>query len=654
MLLDRNIIDMKLFELQDEFVKTIIRDTIETYSGQWRLVHEAIQNSHDAIQQNNGIKTGRIIIELYLGSNKVIIRDNGTGIAIEKFQNLFILGGTDKALVKEEMKRILKGSQGVGIKSTLFTSKYFKIETVHCDYTWSYEKRDCYKFNDDDFNPEIQEPTPIQTNLPTGTTVTYSLSDFSVQDFLSELAKEYCDETATRDDDKNEIKDERELKIAIETYFRTKTYLGCTNAMLGINDALKGIDVQVILYFDAESREQHQEMEVERCLFLSNPSFYRKNLTLNFPGKYIDLLELHTNLPRSEQVDMLFDDFEQIIVNKPEAYKMKVLIQKFSKDNITRLFDRPKRKGGRTIFEADEILLKKHKAVLEKINGMYLAIGSKTYMNKFFHIGIKQIISVNGLPTNITLKLPTGALSYLNNVHIVLDVNYTLGFGKRNLNPRYKGYIDAFFLEVWNLLRNVAPYVVGDRDGRDIPESQAWNKEEEIETYNHKQNFMKELPLFFRTVPQEEQEVIALFFELIGRKLLKGYFPFRIASKKTYDGLFYIDYEEGDKLIPNVRPPQLRVVEFKYHLSELIKDFEDENKYIQDIDLLVCWDHDYDADSSYSVSSLERDGIKKVFPGATLRIKKGSDSCQVLVLKDFIQSLEFGRVRTELSPRAYS
>ncbi len=61
-----------LFDLQGDFVKTIIKDTVETYSGQWRIVHEAIQNSHDAIQLNHSIKKGLIEIELHIGTNLVL------------------------------------------------------------------------------------------------------------------------------------------------------------------------------------------------------------------------------------------------------------------------------------------------------------------------------------------------------------------------------------------------------------------------------------------------------------------------------------------------------------------------------------------------------------------------------------------------------
>jgi hypothetical protein len=631
---------MKLFELQDAFVKVIIRDTIETYSGQWRLVHEAIQNAHDAIQRNLEIKRGRIDIDLFIGSNKTSIRDNGTGIAIENFANIFMLGGTDKAQLGDELKKMLKGSQGVGIKSTLFTSDVFEVESVYDNYSWKHRIENCYRFQERDFDSQIEQPKPQSSNLPSGSVFVYSLYDYSVQDFLNELASEYCDETA-----REEIKDETDLKIAVETYFRSKTYLACTHAMLGINTSLKPVEVNVTIHFDFSSLEQHKAMEIERCWFLSDQSFYRKTVSCTFPAKYLDLMEIYQELGQYQQADKVYKDFEDVLRNPPDQTIKKLLIQKFDQESVPRLLDRPRkdRETGELVFEPNESFLKKHRTVLQRINGMYLVIGQRTYLSKYFHIGAKQIISVNGLPTNISLRLPHGALSYLNNVYVVLDVDYTLGFGKRNLHPRHKGAIDAFFVDAWNLLRRIAPLIVGQREGKDPSEFEKWDKETEFDNYRDKDNFLKELPLFFRTVPQEEQEVIALLFELIGRKLLKGYFPFRVGGNRaTYDALFYIDLDESDKIPKRIRSRQLRVVEFKYRLSDLIEDFIDERKYLQDIDLLVCWENDYEPDTSpYYVSSMERDGIDNPYPGAQFRIKRGTDVCQVLVLEDFVQSLEF-------------
>jgi len=190
------------------------------------------------------------------------------------------------------------------------------------------------------------------------------------------------------------------------------------------------------------------------------------------------------------------------------------------------------------------------------------------------------------------------------------------------------------------MLRKVAPLVVGQKEGKDPSEFSIWDKEEELDSFKDKENIFRQLPLNFKTTPKEEQEVIAIFFELVGRKLLKGYFPFRVGGNRaTYDALFFIDQNEGDTLPPpNVRARDLKIVEFKFRLSELISDFEDQTKFLQDIDLVICWENDCEEDTSeYNVHSLEREG-KTPLPGAQLRIQRGTQSCQVLVLKDFLQS----------------
>jgi len=49
------------------------------------------------------------------------------------------------------------------------------------------------------------------------------------------------------------------------------------------------------------------------------------------------------------------------------------------------------------------------------LNGVYLLIGPSPYFKKFLHLSAKQLISINGLPTNIGLNPATssGKLGYL-------------------------------------------------------------------------------------------------------------------------------------------------------------------------------------------------------------------------------------------------
>ena len=98
--------------------------------------------------------------------------------------------------------------------------------------------------------------------------------------------------------------------------------------------------------------------------------------------------------------------------------------------------------------------------------------------------------------------------------------------------------------------------------------------------------------------------------------------------------------DSGKDYIPSTFQPRLlKKIEFKKYLSELIKDFNEESKFLAEIDLAICWDNDCEEEGEYNITSLERDNIKP-FSCATLRIRKGTQQCQVIVLKDFIKGLQ--------------
>lgn len=630
---------MNLFSIQDELVKNIIKDTIETYSGQWRIIHEAIQNAHDAIQLNTNVKRGLIEIDFFVGTNKVQVRDNGVGISIEKFKNVFLLGGSDK--ISEDTKKLLKGSQGVGIKATLFTSNYFRIETIYSGKTWNMALNDSYQFFDSDFDGNVKEPTQTNTERASGTLIEYTLNDYSVLDFLNEVVEEHFEEIYINEEDfVNQEIDANALLRILETYFRTKTYVGCVQSLLGTNKHLKAINVKLSIHLDSSSLNEHRKNEVKQSHFLSDDSNLGKIYDTTFEGKYLDLQELHANLRQGDRVDKLYTNFEDILNNPPSETIKKLLIQKLDKDQAKRLLYRYRRQpDGSFLLEPDHTLLSKHSRTLAILNGIYLVVGQRPYISKYFGIATKQLLSVNGLPTNIVLNPPRGALSYLNNVHILIDVDTKLGFGKRNIAGRTMGMINHFFVDAWSMIRKVAPEIVGLREGKDPTDVRVWIKEEEYDNYQKQDNFLKNLPLYWKTIPLEEQEVIAFFFELLGRKVLTGYFPFRLGINSTYDGLFYID-ETGKDTIPSAFQARLlKQVEFKRNLSELIKNFDEESKFLVDIDLAVCWVNDCSDDGEYNITSLERDNIK-AYPGATFRIRKGTQQCQVIVLRDFIDNLQ--------------
>ena len=628
---------MDIFQLQKDFVSTLIHDTIETYPAQWRLVHEAAQNAADAIYRNDRIKRGLIEINLYVGTNKVSIRDNGTGIDISKFPSIFQLGGGDKR--DSTLRKFLKGSQGIGIKATCYTSNFFRLDTIHKKTHWTYTATKFCQFDGPKFDSIVNPPKTKPTSEADGTLVEYSLADYSVGEFLSEIVSEYL-----ADSQQDTVENEAALKVVVETFFRTHTYLGCVLRLFDTPE-LKPIDVQVNIHFDFPSINDHKKLAISGLEFVSDVKYHGKVIKHSFPGKYLDVLAIHTGLDKSTKVDIVYNHFEEVLGKPPDPSLRKLLIQKFDRQGLERLLYRPKRDEATNAvkLEKNDAKLKHHRRALDYVNGMYLIISQRNYMGKYFHIGPKQLLSVNGLPTNISLSTPRGALAYLNNVHIVLDVDCTLGFGKRNIPGRTKGIIDALFADLWAMLRRVCPLVVGIKEGKDPTDFASWDKELEYDNYKAAENTFRDLPIFLQIVPKEEQEVVALFYELVGRKLLSGYFPFRSGGNRAlYDALYYISDSNADRVPKTLKPRDLKVVEFKYHLSEIITEFENTEKFLSGIDLVICWDNDCDEDrpTDYNVHSLEREGIDPL-PGAQFRIQRGTDSCQVLALKDFMENLQF-------------
>lgn len=621
---------MKLFELQDQYVRKLIRDTIETYSGAWRLVHEAIQNSHDAIQLREGLDRGEIVVDLHMGTNQVSVQDNGVGIPVEQFPTMFTLGGTVKG--DHELRRLLKGSQGVGIKATVFTSDYFEVETVSGGAMWSKRIDDAWRFDQPEFDDRVEEPNVVSSGSEVdGTRVSYRLHDYSVRDFFAEITEEACNELGV-----GEIASEAELLNLVELYTRTQTYLGCTHALLGLTEGLKPINVKVNLRLDYPSLAAHRECDVPKCPWLPTEEYHARTLTRDFPAKYYEVEEVHAALARGQRADRMFTNFEEVVENPPDRALKKFLVQKMRDTQARRLLCKVGRDTATsrpTLVENAEILAK-HARLLEKLNGVYLIVGPRGYLTRFLKLSPRQVLSVNGLPTNISLNPPrgAGALGYLLNIHLVVDLDTTLGYGKRNVPGVTKGQVDAFFADAYPMLRRVARAIVGETEERD-PVGDLWDKEAEYEAYMRVDNPFRNLDVPLRLPPVEEQDVICLFHELIAKGELAGYYPFRSSSIRTYDSLVYIS-PAADRAMPSdIGWRDLKTVEFKTRLSALIQDFRSQAKFIPEIDLAVVWEDDCGDETEYIISSLDRDGVEPL-PGAQKRIRRGNETCQVLVLKE--------------------
>ena len=96
----------------------------------------------------------------------------------------------------------------------------------------------------------------------------------------------------------------------------------------------------------------------------------------------------------------------------------------------------------------------------------------------------------------------------------------------------------------------------------------------------------------FQKLPgDQEAAVSAIFFELVGSGVIDDLSPIYMGYRNKYD--LYVKYQGHTK-----------IVEFKSHIRNLVKDFSDYRKIFDEMDYVVCWDvNDED------VAKLKSEGI---------------------------------------------
>jgi len=112
--------------------------------------------------------------------------------------------------------------------------------------------------------------------------------------------------------------------------------------------------------------------------------------------------------------------------------------------------------------------------------------------------------------------------------------------------------------------------------------------------------------LNFSKIPGEEQDVVGIFFNLLGTGKIRGYDIFTTHISRTYDGVgkFVLEDKAENYYNPTTNrlgiaqdkfrdgkavSPSRCFIEFKYDTDGLVKDVRSGYKRLQDIKWLVCW-----------------------------------------------------------------
>ncbi|MGD0095341.1 MAG: hypothetical protein ABSB60_02530 [Terracidiphilus sp.] len=162
--------------------------------------------------------------------------------------------------------------------------------------------------------------------------------------------------------------------------------------------------------------------------------------------------------------------------------------------------------------------------------------------------------------------------------------------------------------------------------------------------------------------PTREQDVIALFHQLIAGGVIRGIVAMSTNERFTYDGLFKVGFDlrpeiyaysvEANPLgVPITTAEALqgkvtdpRVLEYKFSIDGLVEDFDEQNKNMKDIDLCIAWETGALYKGRFGMTSLllPENADQRQFHGVTHILNdldSGNKICELIILSDLIDYL---------------
>lgn len=610
--------DLLEFGINEKNRKKIILKTIETYPMPWVVVHEAVQNSLDATQKSNQTE-GRVSITLNLDKQEVKVQDNGRGFHFDL--SLLLYGGTDKDTDLDAP--ILGGNIGVGIKTVIFSSKSFELESVVNGQIWRLKVLDAYKYASlDKLIPEVKEPEPC--NKPNGTSICYSFPDEKVTEFVRMLYDDY----ARKVDDKLAGSPEEKLTLGTEYYFRSYSYAGNTNRLLGIG-GIKPSKITLSLLCSEEST-LGSIPEIELKGILRNNS----RITVTFENKHWDIREAidrtRRGYPKPQPISQPLPEGGRFTRQGPNY----VYVQSFvGEQGLEKLLRNP--------YLHEPIDVNVHRTFFSQCLGAYLVVGSADTIRPYVLGDVRQFICAQGIPSDHLIDKPkaVGELGYLANICCILNLDTRLNYGKQNItNKRLLGYANSYFTDAFRAtLRNIATAFAGKTRIPPPPSP--------VEILQRRDIGLSSLTIIKE--PSDENEVIAIFYELVGKGHLTNVQTWHLSSREPYDGkiIMKLPHDKGFP-VPHSNK-DFQTLEFKIRVWDLVHDFEAQTKDPQFIDLLVAWQDDY-SDTRNPHPDYEIIDVRMA-PGMEEQMPKEITKClharhiarfiPLLILKDVIDTL---------------
>lgn len=584
-----------LLSKQRENTKHAVKTAKENYQKPWIVIHESLQNSLDAIYESD--KSGDITIILDTDNQKVKISDDGIGFPHgDDGKRLLGLHGTNKGSDTRK-----GGNLGYGIKTVICSTEYFKLKSIREGKVWSFEVKDGYDIDNSEFS--VLEDTS-SNKAESGTSLEYYFPNNEVSKAVDEMYEatpgikrlNSYDPTVQHISSKDNYVDI--LKSLFEWYFRTSTYAANIDRLIkGKESDVPKVNINLkIKASDKESREKIHD-DISDVIRLNNG-----DISISFENKYWDVEEIFLKSNGDHKPGLPFTIVNDVNIPIPDTLELKseqVLIFKFTEeDEYEKLIKYPSgRFAGKSDNRGEGYYDGKLFHVME---GFYIVIGRKRYLDMMMFPSNpeRKTTFARGIPTQDYVTMESGKWGSSRSESTVaagVHVSDNLNLGKLQLSFRKRVnwirqfYTDAFKAHFKRISSQVARKEVTEEEDLNLP-----GDEDESTEYVERSKIFEpgDDDKGIIVEPKYENELIALFFDLLGRGYIDGYQFYGLSGSARHDGKTEVKRPTRNYFRSDInQDSKLCTIEFKTKLSKLANELENQKsrKRASQLQLAIVW-----------------------------------------------------------------
>jgi hypothetical protein len=357
---------------------------------------------------------------------------------------------------------------------------------------------------------------------------------------------------------------------------------------------------------------EHPQVTVE--ITVTNSAGDRSTETITKP-EYVWPHELTTLLPKVSDVRSLVAQMIRVDGDKqrlPSEYKnLSALYDIWDEDD---LLDEQQTFHDR-FEEAEKHLIRQHRVCVygcfvasSKVWAQYQSENLKIRRAPLLLRGGMQIASDYMVQGDLNVIPLTSTIGYQANTHVVIHfVDGNPDMGRKVFQPEIKALAEKISVQCVNIFKRHLQHMREDTGASSIADSgELWdwlNRQMSRKVTDPLAISINDVPCAYVSTPQSEQDVIALFHELIGMGLIKGLKFLATSGIFKYDACFQTSYlnptlADNHELVPLGVNPNLVgasresrpwVLEYKFDFDAFVTDLEKDNKHLGEVNVVVCW-----------------------------------------------------------------